>query len=105
MRLLYNLPASFYQIFLPMRVFRHTTDLDGYLCKLAPNVGTVDSAYQHETHAFRLEKYQLLNTEKITASTYALNSISMKRFKSSKKLRKSMERFLNAKKGEKIKNL
>ena len=56
MCLLYNLPASFYQIFLPMRVFRHTTDLDGYLCKLAPNVGTVDSAYQHETHAFRLEK-------------------------------------------------
>ena len=54
--LLYNLPASFYQIFLPMRVFRHTTDLDGYLCKLAPNVGTVDSAYQHETHASRLEK-------------------------------------------------
>ena len=39
-----------------MRVFRHTTDLDGYLCRLAPNVGTVDSAYQHETHAFRLEK-------------------------------------------------
>ena len=56
MCLLYNLPASFYQIFLPMRVFRHTTDLDGYLCKLAPNVGTVDSAYQHETHASRLEK-------------------------------------------------
>ena len=56
MCVLYNLPASFYQIFLPMRVFRHTTDLDGYLCKLAPNVGTVDSAYQHETHAFRLEK-------------------------------------------------
>ena len=68
-----------------MRVFRHTTDLDGYLCRLAPNVGTVDSAYQHETHAFRLEKnLAILNTQ-LTASTYALNSISMKRFKSSKK--------------------
>ena len=83
MCLLYNLPASFYQIFLPMRVFRHTTDLDGYLCKLAPNVGTVDSAYQHETHASRLEKnLAILNTKKITVSSYALNSISMKRFKS-----------------------
>ena len=48
-----------------MRVFRHTTDLDVYLCKLAPNVGTVDSAYQHETHASRLEKnIAILNTEK-----------------------------------------
>ena len=68
-----------------MRVFRHTTDLDGYLCRLAPNVGTVDSAYQHETHAFRLEK-NIVITEKNHSFYLCINSISMKRFKSSKKI-------------------